>query len=132
MYRIEVGSVPSSLLSGKLMSCLKETASYDCLSARLARLISILDIGVFEVTVYQGSCPMLRIEVFNGRETRRSFCGDSRTDAEKEADIRLAERSRLKNQRVGFVRGDLTSWILKEHFDVPESKKARVTHFAKQ
>ncbi len=130
VYRIEVvGDVAPDMLTGKFMSLLRATTSFDHIKAAVASLTSLL--SDHQIVVYSGSLPSLRIDVFRGREKRRIEVGDFRKPKEIEQDFRY-ERGKLKFL-VGPRSGDMSSWIAAGHSDSPAavkgmSRKTSVKH----
>lgn len=90
---------------------LKPTGSYETVRARLLQLAKRSFLYVRKFIVYYGSCPFSYVTVLDGTIIEERQSGDLRTSAQKDDDHRYYNRSRLRNQRVGQVRGDLSSWI---------------------
>jgi len=103
---------------------LKEVSSYSKVGSNLDKLVPFVD---GSVVVLQGSCPILRVEIESGRIIHTIFCGDNRTDAEREFDLDTEARRKLK--RGWKVGGDsLASFVMSEHRDsgfVPKKNKMR-------
>jgi len=115
-YTIRVDSCDTLEIDWSVVGMLKSSASYEVIRGRLIKMSRKFS---GNVTVLANSCPLLHCRMFDGRMFNEVYVGEKRTKKEIELDHFYAERGKLKNQRLGRLKGDLTSWIkspvLNEH-----------------
>lgn len=106
--------ISGELVSFRDASLLKPSSSYEVCRGRLIKLASrSSSSSEMKFVVHCNSVPVLFVTARDGHIVTERISGDLRTLKERDEDFRLAVRSRLKNQRVGFVSGDMSSWIRK-------------------
>lgn len=118
-YSIEVVKSYSDLkLTGKLVSCLAPTKSFQNMRAKLARIASELS---GELCVRQDSCPLFRVTARDGHIISERSCVPERKKKVLEFDLRHEHGKKVF--KVGFVAGDLSQWIKSDPTGKPASVK---------
>ena len=101
----------------------KPSTSLEVVRGRLMQLLGRSCGKTRSIVVYAGSCPHARIEIVNGRIVSEQFVGDQRKEKEVDLDFFYAARSKIKNQKMGRMTGDLSSWIQREGSETYEGVK---------
>ena len=113
---------PAESLSEELIGCLKPVSRYDTAYANFVKAAHLAPNCVIELM--HGTVPIMRSRIINGRFTKSPVAfagedsdvvvrnvGDNRSEKEVEWDFFYEKRRR--KIIVGFVKGDLSSWVKK-------------------